>query len=868
MRRAVDEEIHHHIEERAALLMEEGWERDAALREAERRFGDVEGVRRELMRIDGDVGTRTTTGTEILRSLWWDVRHALRGMKKNPVFTLAVALTLALGIGAASSIFAVLDALLLRPLPYQDAPRLVEVDQALKDEGGYMYGLSVESAAEWRQDTRDLTDGWLEYEPMTVVRTDGPVAEPLHILGVTPGADTLLGLPLLVGRSFSPEDASPSSPEVAVLGRAYYERLGGDPSILGSTIDLETGPVTVVGVLAGGVKFPIQASDDPDLWLPLRSDHTLAGKTLHRRPTVWARLRPDISLAQAKERVDVIAASLDSEWPKSGGTWKVALVPLGSHRVNSDIRQALWLLSATVGMIFLIALVNGVNLVLVRASGRSREMAVRAALGGSRRRVFGQLLVEGVLLGLAGGVGAVVMALLAVGGIRGIFPRDVLYFSPYSLRVEGRTLVFAFGVSAVAGVILGLLPGLRTFPSAFTRALTGRFQGDGASGRRLRNAMVFIQVALSMTLLAAAGLFVKSLDHLVRVDPGYDFRHIALADLQPSSMRYPEATDRGDFLRRLQARLETSPEVRGVTVTDGSGFSFDVHLQAEGDAPRKDQPTLVPSTSVHPDYFKVMGVDLVEGRAFEPADAGTDAVIIDEDMERFLWGGRGAVGRRFRLDDGDPWLTVVGVVRDLRLMGRDQSLGAGQILHPAELGGTWRYASIAVRTDGDPARLLPTIQRAVRTVDPQQAILKLRTGSQALAEEEQKPRFLMTLMTLLAGIAVTLAGIGLYGTLSYSVSRRDREIGIRMALGADRIGVRGLVLREGLEVAIPGILVGVLGTILASRMVQALLYEVTPRDPSVLAATALFFLAIAVLASFLPARRATRLDPVEVLKQE
>lgn len=868
MRHRVDEEIRHHIKERAERLVEEGWECKAALHEAERRFGNVDGVRRELMSIDGTADpTRTTLGG-VARSFWWDVRHALRGMRNNVGFTLAVVVTLALGIGAASSIFAVVDALLIRPLPFRDAHRLVEVDQAATD-GGYIYGLSVQSATEWKEDLRDLTDGWLEYEPMTLVRTDGPVAEPLSVLGVTPGADTLLGIPLLLGRSLAADDALPSSPEVAVLGRAYFERLGGDPTIVGRTIDLETGPATVVGVLAGGVKFPLLASRDPALWMPLRTDHTVARKPLPRRPTVWARLRPDIALAQAEERADAMATSLDAEQPKASGTWRVGLVPLGSHRVNTDIRQALWLLVATVAMIFLIALVNGVNLLLVRASGRSHEMAVRAALGGSRRRVLGQLLVEGLLLGLTGGGGAVLMAWAAVGAIQGILPRDVLFFSPYALTVEGRTLVFAFVVSTVAGGILGLLPGLSgVFPNSFSRTLAGRSRGDQREGRRARNAMVVLQVTLSMTLLAAAGLFVKSLDRLVHVDPGFDYRHIAVADIELSAIRYPRPADRADFLRRLHALLETRPGVHGVTVSDGSGYSFDVHLQAEGAEPRPDQPILMPFNHVHPDYFGVMGIELVEGRAFGPADEGTGGVIIDEDMERFLWGGRGAVGKRFRVDDGDRWLTVVGVVRDLRLMGRDQRQGASQILYAAATDAAWSYASVAVRSDGDPATLLPIIQQAVRTLDPQQALYTLQTAAQALADEEQKPRFIMTLMTLLAGIAVTLAGVGLYGTLSYSVSRRDRELGIRMALGAHRGSVRGMVLREGIEVAVLGILMGILGAMLASKAIQGLLYDVAPRDPQVLVSAALFFLGIAAVASFLPARRATRLDPVEVLKAE
>lgn len=868
MRPDLDAEIRHHIRERADRLVEQGWEPEEALLEATRRFGDVARVRDEMERIDDATGGGSMGG-RMLSGFAWDIRHAFRGLRKNPGFTLAVITTLALGIGAAASIFAVVDALLLRPIDYRDANRLVQIDQAER-RGGYISGLSTAGAQEWHGLVSELTDGWVSYLPETLVRTDGPDAEVLQVVGVTPGADTLLGLPMLAGRSFGPEDAIPGGPRVAVLGWGYFQRQGGDPGMLGSTLQLQTGPVTVVGILRNGMKFPLRG-DEPDLWLPLRTDGTVADQALpaYHRPHVWARLRPGVGVAGAQRRADALAASMDAERPKTNGTWRVHLEPVGTRHLNPDVHRALWILGATVFLIFLIALMNGVNLLLVRTSGRVRELAVRQALGGSRRRLVGQLLVEGLVLGPGGGVAAVGMAWAAVGLMRGILPFEVVYSSPYPSTVGLRTLVFAFVVAFGAGLFLGLLPGIEILRGGRASAsLAGRGAGDSRAGRRTRSLLVGLQVALSMTLLTAAGLFVKSVDRLVHVDPGYDFRHIALADLNFSRVRYPDGASRAEFVKRLEERLREQPTVKGVTYTDGAAFGLGDEILAEGRPEPSGQPSLIPWSEVRPGYFQVMGVDVVQGRAFEAGDADNDVAIIDEDMAHYLWANESPLGKRFTIEGWKTWYTVVGVVRELRLMGRDQRAGPYQFLLPGSTDAVGPFASVAVRTSGDPAAVLPDIRRAVHALDPEQPIFELRTATQELAQQEQKPRFLVTLMSLLAAIAVSLACVGLYGILSYSVTRRNRELGIRIALGAGRGGVRTMVLYEGLRLAALGILVGILGSLLASKAVAGLLYGVGPRDPQVLLSTAVLFLLVTAAASFLPARRATHLDPVEVLNTE
>ena len=858
----VDEEIRHHIRECADLLVEQGWGRGEALREAERRFGRVARIREQLLGIHGD-RPRAPGLLEWLRSAAQDARHALRGTLTRPAVTLPLLLTLSLGVGAAAAIFSVVDAALLRPIGYRDAERLVEVKPA--SIGNSSGTIPIEAIPDFLVAARTFADGWEAHRTETLVRTDGDVAEELAVVAVTAGADTLLGIPLLMGRGFTSEDARAGAQDVVILARPYFERLGADPGIVGRTIRLESGPATVVGVLRGGARFP-EYGGYPDLWMPLRSDFTFANQRAEVGE-MWIRLRPDVTLETARARADAAAAGL-RERQLLDADENIALLRVGEFRANEDTKQALWALSATVGALFLIAVVNAVNLLLARASSRGRELAVRLAIGGSRRRILRLLVLEGLSVGLLGGLAASALAWVAVNGLRGILPSGLLFFSPHAFGVEARTITFTFLASALVGVTLGLVPAYHVVRGRrLSASLAGR-ANDAPRNRRLRNGLVMAQVALSMTLLAGAGLFVKSFLRLVAVDPGFEYERVAFASIQLSRVRYPEAADRRDLMSRLEQALEANPLVEGVAVTSGGGFSFGDPLEAEGRSAPAAAGEIVPYTSVSPDYLRVTGMELVAGRAFGPGDAAAESAIIDVDLASFLWGGESPIGRRFRMGEQGEWRTVVGVVRELQLMGRDERGGPHQILYPLAPGESAGVVQIAVRTPGDPADLLPVMRDALRVLDPEQWIWKLHTGAQALAEEEDQPRFLVTLMALLAAVAVSLAAVGLYGVLAYSVAQRNREIAIRVTLGADSRRVRGLVLAEGVAVAGAGVVIGALSATFASRTLEQLLYEVQPGDPATLFGATALFLAVAAAASLVPAVRATRVNPVEVLKAE
>jgi putative ABC transport system permease protein len=855
-----DEEIGHHLAECVDALVQEGWEPASARAEAERRFGNVPRVRRELSALA--FGARFATAVE---SFLADFRYAARGLWLNRTFTLAVVATLAFGIGALSSIFAVADAALLRPLAFAEADRWVQL-WGVRDDGTRAGpGLRLDRFERWREVSGDIFDGWVVSVPTFVVRTDGGRAEQLDALTITPGAERLLGIPMLLGRGFTAEDSRPGAPGVAVMRRRYWKEHGSDPGVVGSTMRTSAGPVTIVGVLDTDLKVPLMFSPK-DVWIPLRDDHTALDLPMRASQWIWARRADGVSQASAQERVDALSAGLDAEEP-SPHNWRLQLEPLGTERFNDQLRPAVGLLAAMVSAIYLIALINGVNLLLVRRAARARELAMRASLGASWMRIIRQLLAEGLLLGCLGGAAAVALARVVINAIAGSVPQNFAASSPFTIALETRTLWFVAAAALVAGVLLGLLPALGLRGVA---ASPGTVRGSRAEGRRTRRArtgLVTAQVAISTALLVGAVMLGTSLARLLRVDTGFDRGRLAFALMGLEPSRYPDVPARTEFVRRLEDRLESLPEVSGVTIVTSSGMVVGPALEAEGVTRRTDQPEMVPADRVAPDYFPVTGTRMVSGRPLEPSDVGADVAVVDRDLARFLWGGRDAIGRRFRPDPSYPWYTVVGVATDLKLMGRDDRRGPYQYVIPMN-DSIPSQLGLIVRTEESPGRLLPLMDRALWSIDPEKTYFSRLTADEMLAVYEDQPRFLTGLIVALALVAVLLAAVGLYGVLAYAVASRSRELGIRIAIGARPSRLRRSVLREGMTMASVGAAIGLLVAFVAARSLEPFLYSVEPRDLRLFGITAGLLLAVAALASLIPAQRATRIDAMRVLRAD
>jgi len=863
--REAEWEIRHHVEERTDQLVEEGWERRAARREAERRFGDAGRVRRELVDMGRiDEGRRKMTGR--VESVVQDVRYALRGMRRSPGFAVTVCLTLGIGIGAAGAIFSVVDAVMLRPLPYERPEEIVEVS-LVRGESDITLPFLLADQVEPYRNAADFFEETAYSERLSLTRTDAAEPEVLSVLAVSPGMDELLGMDADLGRLFGPDDAVPGAPRAIVLSHGYWRRIGADPGVLGTSIRLEETPWTVVGVLPPDFKYPV-AGREPAGWIPFATDRTAAGQPVDRMRIV-GRLASGVTLDEARSRAEALAAALESEQPHPVG-WSVALDPVTEWRGNDRLKRGLWLLSGAVGLMLAIALANGVNILLVRATTRRSEMAVRRSVGASRLRLLEQTLTESVLLALVGGAVAVVAAAVLVAAMAGVVPDELTFSSLYRLGLERRALVFVFATATVGGIVVGLPAALAVARRA--DATTTQDARAHRSRSRIHGLFVVGALGLSVALLSGATTFARSFQQTITVDPGVAVDSLAFVQLSPNERAYETADARWLFLERVVEEIAADPRVGAVTVTgglppDGGGIAFGSGLQAEFGEPIEEF-TLVGFTTVEPDFERVLGVEIVEGRALGAGDAERRSVMIDRDLARLLFGEASAVGRRFRLSANAAWQEVVGVVDEIKLGGLDDETSPYALLYPADEGGISAGAvTIAVRA-AEPAALLPSLRAAVRRVDPRQPVAEITTAGRAMTDSLSSSRFLVLVMSGIAAVATFLAAVGVYGVLSYTVSRRRREMGIQMAIGASRGEVRRGVLATGAALAATGGLVGVAVAFSFAHLAEDLLFRVQARDPASMLVGAGVMFVVSLLACWIPARRATRVDPVEVLRTE
>jgi putative ABC transport system permease protein len=807
-------------------------------------------------------------------SLRQDLRYAFRTLLRSPVFALVAVMTIGIGIGANTAIFSVVNAVLLRPLPYMEPERLFMMWGTYPD-----FGQTSTSLPDFR-DYREQSTVFEELAASSTTNSNFALAggEPERVSRgiITANYFRTLGVQPATGRFFLPEEeqGSAESPNlaepVAVVSYGMWQsRFGGSPGAIGRAIQLHGREFTIVGVAPQRFQF----GEAVDVWTPLNINADVGRRSEFLQ--VLGRTRPGVSLEQVRAEAQAINQRLAAEYPETNETIGVEVVSLHEQMVG-DVRPALLAFMAAVGLVLLIACANVANLMLTRAAAREREMAIRAALGAGRGRIARQLITESLVLALLGGVLGLALAVLGIEALRSARAELIPRFAEVALdvRVLGFTLVLAL----LSGLFFGLAPALQLGRKALGSALRSSGRGlTGSSGvRRLRSGLVLGEVALALMLLVGAGLLIRSFERLQRVDAGFEPRGVLSAQLSLPALQYPEPEQRVSFFDRLLENLSTTPGVEAaalgsnVPLSGGAGYwSFAIEGQPEaGPGVMQDAQPF----SVTPGYFRTLQIPLQQGRLFgeqDHNDAPLAAIINRTLADRFL-GDVDPIGQRLTFGDpNDPdseWWTIVGVVGDTRVEGlRDRPYA--QVYRPfAQTGGG--SMTVLLRTTGDPLRLAGTVREAVRSQDPSLPLFNVRTMEQYTAEAIAQPRIGTALLGIFAVVALLLAAIGIYGLISYTVAQRTGEIGVRMALGAEPGDMLRLMMVQGMRPVALGLVVGIFGAWAAARLIRGLLYDTSPADPFTFAGVALFLTAVSLLASYLPARRATRVDPMIALRTE
>ena len=870
----IDEEIAFHLEMRRRELIAQGLPPSEAWEEARRRFGDLETTREVCMKSDGRLERRRAWG-ESLADARRDLDLALRNVRRRPAFSMLAAGTLALGIGAATAVWSAVDHVLLRPLPYRDAERVVTLRESNAAAGAPKQAVSPGNYHDWRR-LADSFSVTAIAEPSGFDLTDGATPESFPAWRVTEGWFGALGVEPLHGRGFVAEDyeaASPWAPAAVVLShRLWQARYGGDPDLVGRTVEVNDEPATVVGILPPGLDFP----EPRDIWAPKYwrvsaryDERTERGSTYM---TAVARLAPGVDLETARREMDHVGELLAAEHPATNAGIGVAVTPLREEIVG-EVRPALVVLLGAVALVLAIACANVAGLLLGRASERGRELAVRIALGASRARLARQVLAEGLVLAVAGGAAGVAAAWAALRVVRAVAPPELPRLD--ALGLDGPVLAFAAGLTLAVALACSAAPALRPAPrgalrSAARAALGSRSRG----GSPLRRVLVVAQVAVGLVLLVGAGLLGRSFLELTANDLGFEVERRAALQLFLWDL-YPERGPRDQAAMAIAERMEAVPGVREVAIVSALPFhpsQIDAtdELEILGRPPAPAERRIVHTTLASPEYFPLAGIPLLEGRPFDDRDrAGAPAVaLINRTLARRFFPGEDPIGKRVTVGvmSAPAEREIVGVVGDVRPTAFDSDPRPELYIPFAQsASGSLTYV---VESAGDPAALLPALRAAVWDVNADQPIYHADAVEEMVATTLAARRFHLLLVGCLSAAALALAMVGIYGLLSYLTRQRTAEIGVRMALGATRGSVASLVVGSGLRLAAAGVALGLAGALLVTRFLRPLLYRVEPADPSTFAQIGLLVIAVCALASYLPARRAAAADPVTALRAD
>jgi putative ABC transport system permease protein len=804
-------------------------------------------------------------------SLRSDIQYALRSLTKRPAFTLIAVITLALGIGANTAIFSAINALLLKPLPFPELDRVVAIWDKVPSRGVTRNEVSVANYLDWQSQSQSFDQFALHrWWSANLTGIDPP--ERIQGFLVTANFFDALGMKPIMGRNFSAEENQPGKDAVAIITHSLWQRrFGGDPNIIGKTITVNSIVRTVIGVMPERFNYP----KGSEVYAPLAMTPELMRSRGDHSYYIVGRLKPGVSIESAQAELDGISARLEQQYPDTNKGWSAAVYPIVADTVRG-YDTALWVMMGAVGFVLLIACANVANLMLARASGRQKEIALRAALGASRWRIVRQLLTESVIVALAGGVMGILVGFWGIDALRVSNPGDAARFAPgwYQLGINFPVLIFTFALAIFSGIVFGLFPALQVSKPNLNDSLKEGARQSSGSSHRMRSSLVVFEVALSLVLLVGAGLLARSFLSLLRTDPGFDPENVLTMNLVLPAAKYRDRPSRAAFYQDLVQRVKTTPGVQSAAVVNyiplGGANSSDSYLVEGEPEPAPGDEYLGRYRVSTPDYFQTMGISIVRGRGLTEQDKvdGPPVVVVNETLARKHWPDQEAIGKRIRLYgpiDQNPWMQIVGVVKDVK---HELTLTVTPEYYLPHAQDPWNAMVLVARTTVDPASLAASLRQQVWAIDKDQPVFNVKTMHEVRSVSVSLYSFSSVMLAIFAGVALLLATVGIYGVMAFAVTQRTQEIGIRMALGARAVDVLKLVVRHGMKLALLGIVIGLAGSWALTRFMKGLLVGVEATDVLTFSVVPLCLLVAAFIACYLPARRATKVDPLEALRYE